>query len=458
MPRVIRDADPVLVVCIMFLPLVWGTIVHVGTFSLEPFHLSMLLIVGLTFCRPTAFARAFGLIQHHWLFFAGFFAYLFINLLAFTRTLDTNALENVVIRQIAFMIMCLAVAVRVTNKGSISATLYVGGALSMFVFLLALAYSAYIAGTSLFDALAGLVASGNYQAWTFGFLRHVFNAFSTQGAAADLEFVTSLKNNVATGLLTAYICFRAGAARFMASPFARIFDLAISSLFIVCIVMMLSRSVVLALLMVVMIVLFVDAIARNRATIVISVLGAVAAALILVMALPDTVVSALQQRFEDTGSYESRVEVYAVAISLIEKSFWTGYGLGASLPNPNDSIHNLFLSAWFNAGILGFLTSAWFWLTASAMVGLRILEVMLGRYKSSYELMLFHVWIAVVPIMGLFRCWLIGGGNLNFAAWFSLGLFFGVLYKEKVLGKGLIDPGKADVPLTPLSGSFTHRV
>jgi O-antigen ligase len=436
----------------MFLPIVWGTIINIGAFSLEPFHISMFLIVGLTFCRPSAYARAFGIVQHHWVFFVGFSLYMFVSLLSFTISLDAKALEAIVIRQIAFVIMCLAVAVRVTDKQSISASLYVGGALSMFVFLLALGYSAYTAGTSLVDALAALVASGNYQSWTFGFLRHVFNAFSSQGAAADLEFVTSLKNNVATGLLIAYICFRAGATRYMESSTAKIFDVGISSLFLVCIVMMLSRSVVLALFMVIMIVILVDAIARNRATLVISVLGAIAAALILFMALPDTVISALQQRFEDTGSYESRVEVYAIAIPLIEKNFWVGHGLGAPLPNPNDSIHNLFLSAWFNAGILGFLTSAWFWFTAAAMVGLRILEVMLGRYKASYELTIFHAWIAVVPIMGLFRCWLIGGGNLNFSAWFSLGLFFGVLYNEKVLRKGLSDARKADVQLTPLPG------
>jgi O-antigen ligase len=436
----------------MFLPIVWGTIVNVGKFSLEPFHISMFLIVGLTFCRPAAYARAFGIIQHHWIFFAGFFLYTFVNLLAFTKSLDDKALDAIVIRQVAFVIMCLAVAVRVTDRRSISASLYVGGALSMVVFLLALGYSAYTAGTSLVSALAALVASGNYQSWTFGFLRHVFNAFSSQSAAADLEFVTALKNNVATGLLIAYLCFRAGATRFMGSSTAKIFDLIISSLFVICIIMMLSRSVVFAMFIVIMTVLLIDAVARNSATLVVSLLGAVAAALILVMALPDTVVSALQQRFEDTGSYESRLEVYAIAIPLIEKSFWVGHGLGAPLPNPDDSIHNLFLSAWYNAGILGFLTSAWFWLAAVTMVGLRILEVMLGRYKMSHKLTLFHAWIAVVPIMGLFRCWLIGGGNLNFSAWFSLGLFFGVLYNEKVLRKGLADPRKADVQLTPLPG------
>lgn len=214
--------------------------------------------------------------------------------------------------------------------------------------------------------------------------------------------------------------------------------------------MMLSRSVVLALLLVIMIVIVVDAIARNNATVFISVLVAVAAGMVLFMALPDTVIEALQSRFEDTGSYDSRVEVYAIAIPLIEKHFWIGQGIGAPLPNPNDSIHNLFLSAWFNTGILGFLTSAWFWLTAVAMVCLRILEVMLGRYRSSYELTIFHAWIAVVPIMGLFRCWLIGGGNLNFSAWFSLGLFFAILYQEKVMQKVPAGQQKTGAPLTAL--------
>lgn len=103
-------------------------------------------------------------IQYHWIFFVGFFAYLFLNLVSYIQTLDGKALDAFVIKQIAFVIMGLAVAVRVTERRSMSATLYVGGALSMFTFLLALAYSAYTAGTSLVAALAGLVASGSYQA------------------------------------------------------------------------------------------------------------------------------------------------------------------------------------------------------------------------------------------------------------------------------------------------------
>ena len=451
-PRLMRDADPALVVGIMFLPVVWGTLFNIGAFSLEPFHISMFIIIGLTFIRPSHYARALAILRHNWIFFVGFFIYLFINLLSYIKTLDTKALDAYVIKQVAFVILCAAVAVRVTNCRILTPSLYIGGLLSIFTFLAALSLSAYTSGTSLVDAFGNLVATGNYQAWTFGFLRHIFNAFSTHGAAADLDFITSLKNNVATGLLIAYICFRAGATRFIGVPAARALDICVSAAFLVCIVMMLSRSVVLALIMVFMVVILVDAVARNSATIIISLLGAAAAVMILFMALPDTVVHALAQRFEDTSSYESRVEVYAMAIPLIEKNFWFGYGIGALLPDPDASIHNLFLSAWFNTGILGFLSSAWFWLTAVLMVCLRILEVMLGRYKSSYQLTIFHAWIAVVPIMGLFRCWLIGGGNLNFSAWFALGLFFGVLYREATMRARLTVLQAADAQMTALPG------
>ncbi|MFO1129329.1 MAG: O-antigen ligase family protein [Rhodospirillales bacterium] len=367
-------------------------------------------------------------------------------------TKDTGALSGIVIRQIAFIIMALAAAVRITQRQPIAPTLYVGGALAAFAFLIAISISAYTAGTSLLEGLSALVASGNYEAWTFGFLRHVFNAFSSQGAAADLEFVTSLKNNVATGLLISYICYRAGTSQFGGKPLARAVDIVVSSLFLVSIIMMLSRSVAFALIGVVIIVVVVDAVSRNNASIIVSILLAVAAGLVLFLALPDTVVSAITQRFENTGSYDSRIEVYEMAIPLIEKSFWVGYGIGAPLPDPTQAIHNLFLAAWFNSGILGFLTAAWFWLTAVAMVCLRILEVLLGRYKASYQLTLFHAWIAVIPIMGLFRCWLIGGGNLNFSAWFALGVFFGVLYHEAWGRKGVAETGHRNASLPALPG------
>src|SRR5512144_112711 len=111
LPPLLRVLDPVLVVTIMFLPIVWGTIVNIGAFSLEPFHVCMFLIIGMTFCRPSAYARAFGIVRHNWIFFAGFFAYLFLNLISYTRTLDPKALDAFVIKQVAFVIMCLAVAV-----------------------------------------------------------------------------------------------------------------------------------------------------------------------------------------------------------------------------------------------------------------------------------------------------------------------------------------------------------
>ncbi len=232
-PRLLRDADLALVVCIMFLPIVWGTLFNVGAFSLESFHISMFLIIGLTFSRPVAYARALAIVRHNWLFFWAFIVFLFLNLFSYTKTLDAKALDAFVIKQVAFLVMCLAVAVRVTDRPLLAPSLYIGGALSLWTFLAALSLSAHTAGTSLPDALAGLVASGNYQAWTFGFLRQVFNAFSSHGAAADLEFVTSLKNNVATGLLVAYICFRAGATHFMEYRAARLFDILLSCLFLV---------------------------------------------------------------------------------------------------------------------------------------------------------------------------------------------------------------------------------
>jgi hypothetical protein len=32
--------------------------------------------------------------------------------------------------------------------------------------------------------------------------------------------------------------------------------------------------------------------------------------------------------------------------------------------------------------------------------------------------------------MALLRVWVSGGGNLNFAAWFSIGVFLGLLYRH----------------------------
>jgi O-antigen ligase len=210
-------------------------------------------------------------------------------------------------------------------------------------------------------------------------------------------------------------------------------DAAVTLVFLFCILMMLSRSVMLAMILCIVIVIAVDSIVRNSAFAFVGVLAAVAAALVLYVAMPPELLAALQERFfGDTGSFDARVDVYRESIPVIEQRFWIGSGIG-SQGEGGSSIHNLFLSTWWNAGVLGFLASALFWTAAVLMIVRHLLRIIQGVYAQSHDLALFHAWIAVVPLTGLIRCWLIGGGVLNFSAWFALGLFFGVLYRDAMV-------------------------
>lgn len=430
LPRNWQNADPALVAAIALLPLGWGTLIRIGPYSLEPFHVALLLLVGAAFCRPSGFANALHVVREFWIFFVGYGIYFFLQFFSYIMTRDAGGLDFYVVKQLSFLAFGMAAAVRVMSCRSITATLHAGGVLSIIAFLVAMQISASFAGTSAIDAFVKLATTGNYHTWTWGFLTKVFNAFSNRSPGGAEQFVSALKNNIGTGLLITLICFRAGAAARPASRGRVAFDYLLTVMFVVCILMMLSRSVMLAMLICVLIVYLVDAIVRQSAAIVIVILGALGAGLVLFLALPDTLLQGLGTRFfQDTGSFDARIQVYDQAIPHIENHFWTGTGIG-SQGEGDYSIHNLFLSAWYNAGVFAFVGAVVFWAAAMVYIGRHLLRIAQGAYAVDPQLALFHAWIAVLPITGLFRCWLIGGGVLNFSAWFSIGIFFGVLCRE----------------------------
>ena len=273
--------------------------------------------------------------------------------------------------------------------------------------------------------------------------------------AADIA--ASRKNNVASGILVCFICYIVGYRYKRNIVNSHIFHYFMMSMFLASMVMMLSRSVVLSLTLAILPVIAVKTL-RGRDPLMIAGVFAVATGLMLAyMVVPQGILDGLAARFfDDTTSFESRLSSYGEAFRVIEDNILWGVGLGEEIGE--HTVHNLFLSTWLQAGVFGFMAAFVFW-TALVWQVLRHLWRLLmeRRWNTDHEITL-HAWIVAIPIMALLRVWVSGGGTLSFAAWFSVGVFLGLVYRHDAeqIEQRRLDT-TAGYPSGPATGTLAPR-
>ena len=414
--------DGLIALSIAFTPVQWGTLLNVGGFSLELFHISALVLIVATVVRLrsyTGIGAMFGL-NASWL--GPIIVYLVLIAISLGYSRYSGG-EASLARQIFFMTLGLLVAVRLAMLRDARRTLYVGGALSLIVYFLAVGVSAAHIGLSPFGAIANFLTTGDFNELTYRFFRPAFNAFQV----GDVEFHASLRNNIASGLVVCFLCFSIGARSSSASPGKTLLDLFIGFLFLFSIGIILSRSVIASVALSLLVVYAVRVCAERKFTSV--VLGSLAAlALVVGIAVSDSplAIAIYERFFVDTQSYQSRWKDYGVAIEVIERNILFGDGYYRIRPDGSFAAHNLFISAWAQAGLFAFIFSAWFWLAFMAMWGRLIVLSIFDR--AFWQLDLPVDWVMALPMMGMFRLWSSGdGGNLNFSAWLSVGIFAGLV-------------------------------
>ena len=115
-------------------------------------------------------------------------------------------------------------------------------------------------------------------------------------------------------------------------------------------------------------------------------------------------------------------------------------------------VHNLFLNAWMNAGILAFLLVVSFYLI---LVGRWVAFVWsLVRHPERWVLPLAPEWVAPLPLLPFFRVWLSGdGGNLFLGEWIAVAAFLGLILandlKRMALGAAAELPEAPPAPPAP---------
>jgi len=131
--------------------------------------------------------------------------------------------------------------------------------------------------------------------------------------------------------------------------------------------------------------------------------------------------------FADDSS-GNRLGQYAWALARIEENPLWGSGLGTFKGQP---VHNLFLGAWMHAGIFAFVLVVFAYL--SIVVGWFLFVVRAVTQKGYWVLAVRAEWIAVLPIVPLFRVWISGdSGHPSFVEWTALFAFYSLILTNRI--------------------------
>lgn len=410
-------------ICFALMGIYWIRLLQIGGFSLEAYQVGLLCIILATVLNATSPMTITQVLVRVAPWFA---AYLVFMLFLVPAVLGTNA-TGLVFKQALFITGFICVAALFAKAESPAPILRYGGLLGLAAYLAFTEYSAHIIGKSLLGAVSEFLSSGSFQALIYGFFRPVFNSLDE---ASDPSFVASLTNSIAVSLLVLSLCFRVGGKRDS-------IDLVGGGVMVMALLFGLllnARSVVLAAIACMAAAFAIRLMLTKGATFLEMLywcaagLAAVAAVTVISLHKPtalDSILTAFQ--FED-NSAESRLEQYSWALQLIDERMLLGHGYVET--ESGYPIHNLFLSSWAYTGIGGFIMVLVFY-GGLVAAWLRFVWNLLSR-RGFWVLDVRPEWVAVLPILPLFRVWISGAGGLPaYGEWIALAIFFGLLMRNE---------------------------
>lgn len=358
-----------------------------------------------------------------------------------TASVFGSPAQNVGVRQLFYLAGCIAFAGSLAAARNISGILRLGSALAVVLFILVVEITARGIGMSWVDAVSEFVSSGNLRFVVFDFLREVFNAANPED---DVNFVTSQKNAIAVCVLICGLLFRSASTR----PWRDVTGMAFLGLVAFLLLMLNTRSVIIVGGASVLLAIALRVLAgqsHNMPFLALKGLATIAAAaMFFMLSEPSPVSDLIADRFSfDDNSTGARVLQADVALERIAQHPLTGSGFHEV---GGYQVHNLFLNAWMNAGIIAFLLVVSFYLI---LVGRWVAFVWnLVRHPERWVLPLAPEWVAPLPLLPFFRVWLSGdGGNLFLGEWVAVAAFLGLILANDLRRTAL--GAAAELPQAP---------
>lgn len=415
-----RRVDWPVFLVLSLLPIQWINVIALGSLNLKPMHLGVLLLAMVSIVNQRQLKRGYSILVGTLMFWAPLMLYIFWSaFVTFTVTADGSmgAFSRL---GMYFLIWVLIASRLAILEGGLRSTLYFSGIGALLFFLLAAAISAAQAGLSLLEGFVALT-QGNYEVFAWHFVGGIFNAF-----AGDEYQRLTIKNSMAGMLLVCSLAFLSAAHVHGASWRFRAFNVGVALLYALLLPLLLSRSVLASAGLAIALFGLIQT-RRSGAQLLIKT-GIVVFPLALLLAAYGgdriwEVIHALL--LERDSSIDARLGQYEAASAMIERSPWIGRGVGIVVGD--NVIHNLFLAAWAQSGLPGFL------LAIGMYVGLLLSWINMSRMALRLEVAdawsVYAPWLITIPVLPLFRVWIGGdGGNIDPSGWLGLAVFHGATF------------------------------
>jgi O-antigen ligase len=242
-----------------------------------------------------------------------------------------------------------------------------------------------------------------------------------------IEYSTSIKNELASCVVVLYAIMRS-LRDFQSTWWSRGFEGACFGIVGFIVVLSFSRSAflsfALALSVSFAVSLLVGRSPINRTFLAgIGLLIAAVAAAVL-----SNVGSVLLASFEDSTSYDERLQQFNVAAQLINANIWSG--TGANIRVDGYDIHNLFLATWVKSGFFPFFAVLLaYLLLLGTWIGTLVKTV---TVRSFWRLAGDPGWVFAIPIVPLLRVHLSGkGGTFSVSMWLGTVAFFAFIVANR---------------------------
>jgi O-antigen ligase len=400
-----------LITAIATMSLTWVPLARPGGFDLLLPYGVAIGLGGLLLLTPGTIGHAArNLPPFTVLWLVAYLAYLVV--LQFS--LSGGDTRGMIIRQLFFMICGAVFALGIVAVQADGRTLRRGGLFAVLGFVGLSEVLARQLGLSWVTVIQTLVATGNLEFVFYQFLKEMFELVLPAGEEAK----ASDKNTISVALLTALILFRAGWHRPGPDLAGQIVTLATLAILIV----LNTRSVLVVAVVILPLAAWFGLVrggirdpGRFILTTVIFVATSLAGVVLVTMAAGGEQVMGGRFAFDD-DSTANRFGQYAWALGRIESSPWAGSGLADF---KGQLVHNLFLGAWMHAGFLAFVLVVIAYL--AMLAGWLSFVLRVARPGGYWVLPLRAEWVAILPVLPLFRVWIAGdAGHPSFVEWTAL--------------------------------------
>jgi hypothetical protein len=405
------------------LPLTWVHVASAGGFDLQLPYVIAILVGLLLCCFPNQFAiglRHLPPALAPWLIAYGFY------LLILALSLAGGPSKGMVLRQVFFLTCGCTFALGIVATGADARILRRGGFLAIIGFLLFVELLARQIGLSWVLVIKHLVSTGDLEFIFYHFLKELFQLVAPSGSEAQ----ASDKNVVAVAILTALFLFRAGHSKGGADRLGQLIALVVLSVLVI----LNTRSVLLMAAIGLPLAGWIGAMQNGVNSsgefILKSVLFfGVMIAVVLILSMDSAAMSLIDSRFSfSDDSSGKRIQQYSWALERIEANLVWGSGLATFKGQP---VHNLFLGAWMHAGVFAFLLVVFSYMTV--VIGWFVFLIRVVTQRDYWVLPVRAEWIAVLPILPLFRVWIAGdAGHPSFVEWTTLCAFFGMILTNRL--------------------------